>query len=285
MAIAWWLRMALRVLRCGPIPRHVAFILDGNRRYARKNKLAPHLGHVFGFEKLKEVLELCWEAGIKAVTIYAFSIENFKRPATEVDMLMQMVHDKISELRQSELMKKYEVAIRVWGDLSLVSPALRTEILQLVADTRHNTQAELNVCFAYTSRHEIVQATQRLASAVQAGALPAAAVGEAEFDAALDSQRSTPDLLLRTSGEFRLSDFLLWQSSFSQLAFVDVLWPEFNAFHMCQAILRYQHDRPLQLELMPPFVANPAATHPGLVDWLRKRDEEMLESAESISSE
>ncbi|KAE8623884.1 hypothetical protein XENTR_v10005767 [Xenopus tropicalis] len=198
-------RLCANVLKAGPIPKHVAFIMDGNRRYAKKCHVERQEGHSQGFEKLAETLRWCLNLGICEVTVYAFSIENFKRSAEEVEGLMELARQKFARLLEEKCF--------------------------------------LNVCFAYTSRHEISNAIREAAWGVQEGLLDPRDVSESLLDQCLYTAKSLePDLLIRTSGEVRLSDFLLWQTSHSCLVFQSVLWPEYTFWNLCEAILRYQYN-------------------------------------------
>ncbi|XP_010082730.1 PREDICTED: dehydrodolichyl diphosphate synthase isoform X3 [Pterocles gutturalis] len=196
-------RFCANIIKAGPMPKHVAFIMDGNRRYARKCHVERQEGHSQGFDKLAQTLRWCLNLGIREVTVYAFSIENFKRSKEEVDGLMDLARQKFSRLLEE--------------------------------------QCFLNVCFAYTSRHEISNAVREMAWGVEQGLLEPSDVSESLLDKCLYTNNSPdPDLLIRTSGEVRLSDFLLWQTSHSCLVFQSVLWPEYSFWNLCEAILRFQ---------------------------------------------
>ncbi|XP_054251145.1 dehydrodolichyl diphosphate synthase complex subunit DHDDS isoform X3 [Indicator indicator] len=196
-------RFCANIIKAGPMPRHVAFIMDGNRRYAQKCHVERQQGHSQGFDKLAQTLRWCLNLGIREVTVYAFSIENFKRSQEEVNGLMDLARQKFSRLLEE--------------------------------------QCFLNVCFAYTSRHEISNAVREMAWGVEQGLLEPSDVSEALLDQCLYTSNSPdPDLLIRTSGEVRLSDFLLWQTSHSCLVFQSVLWPEYSFWNLCEAILRFQ---------------------------------------------
>nr|XP_009941756.1 PREDICTED: dehydrodolichyl diphosphate synthase isoform X3 [Opisthocomus hoazin] len=196
-------RFCANIIKAGPMPKHVAFIMDGNRRYARKCHVERQQGHSQGFDKLAQTLRWCLNLGIREVTVYAFSIENFKRSKEEVDGLMDLARQKFSRLLEE--------------------------------------QCFLNVCFAYTSRHEISNAVREMAWGVEQGLLEPSDVSESLLDKCLYTSNSPdPDLLIRTSGEVRLSDFLLWQTSHSCLVFQSVLWPEYSFWNLCEAILRFQ---------------------------------------------
>ncbi|KAE8623885.1 hypothetical protein XENTR_v10005767 [Xenopus tropicalis] len=208
-------RLCANVLKAGPIPKHVAFIMDGNRRYAKKCHVERQEGHSQGFEKLAETLRWCLNLGICEVTVYAFSIENFKRSAEEVEGLMELARQKFARLlEEKDKLKKHGVCIRVLGDMTLLPLDIQKLIAQAVLETKDYSTCFLNVCFAYTSRHEISNAIREAAWGVQEGLLDPRDVSESLLDQCLYTAKSLePDLLIRTSGEVRLSDFLLWQAS------------------------------------------------------------------------
>lgn len=241
---SWVHRLLTSVLAAGPIPRHVAFIMDGNRRFAKKNSLEQAQGHLKGFDKLAETLDWCLDLGITEVTVYAFSIENFKRSKEEVDYLMELARQKFSKLiQEKELIDKHGVCFRVLGNITLLPVDLQECIAEAVITTSHNNRAFLNVCFAYTSQDEMCAAMREVAEGVQLGLLKQSDISERLLEKCLYTYESqAPDLLVRTSGEVRLSDFLLWQSAFTVLSFVKVLWPEFSIWHLYAAVLHYQRN-------------------------------------------
>ncbi|KAL5010632.1 hypothetical protein ScPMuIL_012937 [Solemya velum] len=240
----WAHRLCTWILKSGPVPKHVAIIMDGNRRFALKNSMQRAEGHLKGFDKLAEVLDWCLNLGITEVTVYAFSIENFKRSKDEVDCLMELARQKFARLLQEkEQIMKHGVCIRVLGDLSLLPRDILEELAESVECSKNNTRAVLNVCFAYTSRDEITTGIKKLAEGVDKGLIRQSDISEELLEKCLSTHRSAdPDLMIRTSGEVRLSDFLLWQSTFTCLAFVKVLWPEFSLWHLYAAILHYQKN-------------------------------------------
>jgi ditrans,polycis-polyprenyl diphosphate synthase len=235
-------RFCMRALCTGAIPHHVAFIMDGNRRYARKNNYERARGHLLGFDKLSETLRWCLDIGITEVTVYAFSIENFKRSKDEVDGLMELARNKFARLLdERHLIDKYGVCIRVLGNINLLPRDIQEIVAEGVNMTKHNNRAILNICFAYTSRDEICHAMQCVAEGVSLQMIRESDISESLLERCLYSSKSKPpDLLIRTSGEVRLSDFLLWQSGYSVLSFVPVLWPEFSRWHFYAGILHYQ---------------------------------------------
>ncbi|XP_044626033.2 dehydrodolichyl diphosphate synthase complex subunit DHDDS isoform X5 [Equus asinus] len=189
-----------------------------------------------------QTLRWCLNLGVLEVTVYAFSIENFKRSKSEVDGLMDLARQKFSRLmEEQEKLQKHGVCIRVLGDLHLLPLDLQELIAQAVQATKNYNKCFLNVCFAYTSRHEISNAVREMAWGVEQGLLDPSDVSESLLDKCLYTNHSPhPDILIRTSGEVRLSDFLLWQTSHSCLVFQPVLWPEYTFWNLCEAILQFQ---------------------------------------------
>ncbi|BFZ09403.1 hypothetical protein BsWGS_12442 [Bradybaena similaris] len=240
----WVQRACEAVLTTGPVPQHVAIIMDGNRRFAAKKSLAKSEGHVKGFDKLAETLEWCLDLGIQEVTVYAFSIENFKRSADEVSCLMELSRQKFAKLLQEkDLIQQNGVCVRIIGNISLLPKDLQELLAEAVCMSAHNKRAILNVCFAYTARDDMCMAMRELAKGVKEGSIRQSDISESLFEKCLYTCHSrNVDLLIRTSGEVRLSDFLLWEGSFSCLAFVKVLWPEFSIWHLYAAILHYQRN-------------------------------------------
>ncbi|XP_036873723.1 dehydrodolichyl diphosphate synthase complex subunit DHDDS isoform X1 [Manis javanica] len=240
--LSLWERFCANIIKAGPMPKHIAIIMDGNRRYARKCQVEQQEGHSQGFNKLAETLRWCLNLGILEVTVYAFSIENFKRSKSEVDGIMDLARQKFSRLmEEQEKLQKHGVCIRVLGDLHLLPLDLQELIAQAVQATKNYNRCFLNVCFAYTSRHEISNAVREMAWGVEQGLLDPSDVSESLLDKCLYTNQSLPpDILIRTSGEVRLSDFLLWQTSHSCLVFQPILWPEYTFWNLCEAIFQFQ---------------------------------------------
>lgn len=212
--LTWTQSLAVNVLQCGPIPNHVAFIMDGNRRFAAKNNLkSKNEGHVKGFDKLSLALKWCLDIGIREVTVYAFSIENFKRSKEEVDTLLNLVRQKLIQLKdEKDKLNERGICIKIIGNLSL----LPIDIQQLMADailmTKDNSKAVLNVAFAYTARDEITESIKKIVVGVKNGDLFPEDINEKLIRSCMYTRHSPdPDLLVRTSGEARLSDFMLSQ--------------------------------------------------------------------------
>ncbi|XP_050392674.1 dehydrodolichyl diphosphate synthase complex subunit DHDDS isoform X2 [Patella vulgata] len=240
----WLQKICAGILKAGPIPNHVAFIMDGNRRFATKNSIDRAQGHLQGFNKLAQTLEWCLDLGISEVTVYAFSIENFKRSKDEVDCLMELARQKFSKLlHEKEMIEKHGICIRVLGQLTLLPQDIQETIAEAVYFTKHNTRAILNVCFAYTARDDICTSMREMTNGVKQGIIKQSDINEELLEKCLyTSQCRKVDILIRTSGEVRLSDFLLWESAYTCLAFVKVLWPEFSIWHLYAAVLHYQRN-------------------------------------------
>lgn len=230
-----------RIIQTGPVPKHVAIIMDGNRRYARNHKMEIREGHNIGFETMASVLELLFEAGVECATVYAFSIENFKRLAYEVEALMDMARLRLCQIRQhGELCEKYGVRLRVVGNRKLL-PVDVQQIVQETEDmTKNNSRAVLYMCFPYTARDDMTQLIRNVVA--ESLINPEFEITESAFNHFL----YTPplDLLIRTSGTYRLSDFLLWQSVLPKcsVVFSDRLWPEFSPLHMAKILLNWSFN-------------------------------------------
>ncbi len=216
------------------LPRHVAIIMDGNGRWAKKNSLKVALGHRAGTEALREIIRNSSDIGIQALTLYAFSTENWSRSQTEVDALMALLLEFFgSEI--DELHRK-QVRILILGDKGGLPPAQREALLAAEARTQHNTGLKLNIAINYGSRAELARAARALALDVAAGTLAPEAVNEAALEARLyTAGLPDVDLLIRTSGEMRLSNFLLWQCAYAEFLFPKALWPDFTLadYHAC----------------------------------------------------
>jgi undecaprenyl diphosphate synthase len=220
------------------VPRHVAIIMDGNGRWAKARGLPRAAGHRQGAEAARKVLRAAGEAGVECLTLYAFSSENWRRPETEVNDLMGLLRLYIG--RELESLHKEGVRVKVLGDHSAFSPDTARMVDAAVARTAGNTRMTLAVALNYGSRAEIVNAARGLAARVAAGELAPDAIDEGAVEAALDTADLPPlDLLIRTSGEQRLSNFLLWQAAYAEFLFVDTLWPDFDGDALRAALDQY----------------------------------------------
>jgi len=221
------------------LPRHVAVIMDGNGRWAKQRNLPRVMGHRQGVEALKATLRRCSDWGIGALTAYAFSTENWNRPREEVSFLMALF-ERVLE-RELLALEQEQVRIRFLGDLEPLPGGLRQLIAEATARTAGNTGIHFNVCTNYGGRAELVRAARRLAERAGRGELDPALIDEACFAAELHTAGDCdPDLLIRTSGEQRISNFLLWQLAYAELHITDVFWPDFNEAALLSALLDFQ---------------------------------------------
>ncbi len=234
------LRAVPSVLDPSRLPAHVAVIMDGNGRWARQRNLPRVMGHREGVEALKRTLRLCSDWGIGALTAYAFSTENWNRPGEEVSFLMTLFERVLA--RELEALDREQVRIRFLGDLEQLPHGLQELIASATRRTAENTGIHFNVCTNYGGRRELVQAARRLADQVARGELDPASIDEQAFAAELQTADEVdPDLLIRTSGEYRISNFLLWQLAYAEIHITDVLWPDFNEDALLRALSDYQN--------------------------------------------
>jgi len=231
-------------IKDGPIPEHVAIIPDGNRRWARKLGLNPNLGHELGYKRLKEVLNWCFELGVKTVTIYALSIDNIRRrPKDEINHLFNLIEKGLKELMSSKIVFKNKVKVKVIGRKNILPKNIVEIAEKLEEKTKNNNEHFLYFAIGYGGREEIVDAVRKLAKKVLEGKLKPDEINENVISKHLytgDLPKPDPDLIIRTSGEERLSGFLLWQSAYSELYFCDVHWPSFRKIDFWRAIRSYQ---------------------------------------------
>ena len=224
------------------MPNHIAVIMDGNGRWAKLKGLPRTIGHTAGVEALKNTLHLCSNWGIGALTVYAFSTENWSRPREEVNFLMTLFESVLK--RELTSLKLEEVKINFLGDLDPLPIALKDLINESVESTSHNKGIHFNVCTNYGGRLELVRAAQKLAERSVKGEIDPSLIDENLFASELfTASEVDPDLLIRTSGEKRISNFLLWQLAYAEIHVTDVLWPDFNADTLTKALLDYQSRR------------------------------------------
>lgn len=221
------------------MPRHVAIIMDGNGRWAKARGLPRSAGHQAGVERVREVVRVVREAGIEYLTLFAFSSENWNRPKTEVTHLMGLL--KIFIRRDLDELNRSNVRIRVVGNRDTVQSDVRPLLDEAEQKTAANTGPNLIIAFNYGSRDEIVRAARKLALKVARGEIDAAAINEDAFSGALDTAGiPDPDLVIRTSGEQRLSNFLMWQAAYAEFVFAPCYWPDFDARAFHQALEEYR---------------------------------------------
>lgn len=244
--------MVIGILKTGPIPKHIAFVMDGNRRYAQGKQLMLKEGHTAGAETLVDILDTSYRLGIKAVTIYAFSIENFNRPQLEIDTIFQLLRDNLVHLSSAdEYADKNEVKVRIIGHRALIPDDIMPDLIKVEEMTLKNTKHLLNVCFPYTSRDDITHCIQTVVNDV---------INEHKYEISdvteellnnnmyLGDEYPNVDIMVRTSGHTRLSDFMLWQTNQnSVIIFDNTLWPDFHSFNLFWHILTWSYHKTMQL--------------------------------------
>lgn len=225
------------------IPRHIAIILDGNGRWAKKRGLPRNAGHAQGSRVVEKICRTAWEMGVKYLTVYAFSTENWARPKEEVDALMKLLSNYLKDCLKTS--KKNNMRVRVLGDVTALEPQLQEKIKELEQVSAENTGLNFQVALNYGSRDEMLRAMQAMLTDYDEGTLAREDLDAERFSAYLDTAGiPDPDLLIRTSGEQRLSNYLLWQLAYTEFYFTDVLWPDFDQKELEKAIAYYsERDR------------------------------------------
>ncbi len=219
------------------IPAHVAVIMDGNGRWAKAKGLPRTQGHVAGVETVKRITTECVRLGVKYLTLYTFSMENWNRPAAEVSALMGLILTSLEE----EIFHRNKVRFRVVGDMDMLPEEVRRKLEECMERTAVYDKMTMVVALSYSSRWELTRAARLLAQDVKEGKLPLEAVSEEEFAKRLDTSfMPDPDLMIRTGGEYRMSNFLLWQCAYSELYFTQEYWPDFNEVSLRKAIYDFQ---------------------------------------------
>ena len=217
----------------GRLPRHIAIIMDGNGRWAKKRGLPRTAGHKVGAEVFRDIATYCQELGLEYLTIYAFSTENWKRPKDEVDTLMSLLEQYLQEA--IDTMERDHIRLKILGDVTALSPKLQQMIAETNAISTHYQGFQANICMNYGGRDEILHAARACAAAGEE-------ITEENFEKHLYSAGiPDPELIIRPSGELRLSNFLLWQCAYSEFYFCDTLWPDFKRQDLDKAIIDFQH--------------------------------------------
>ncbi len=229
------------LVKKGKIPKHVGIIMDGNRRFAKELDMKPTQGHIEGRDKLEEVIEWCRELGIKILTVYAFSTENFNRSKEEVLELMRLFIENLKKAADDERVHKNGIRIKVIGQRDILPNELREAIEYAEERTKDYDNFFFNIAIAYGGREEIIKAIKEIAQEVKDGKLDVEDITEETVRKYLYTRDlPDPDLILRTSGEERISNFLLWQSAYSEFYFADIYWPTFRKIDFLRAIRSYQ---------------------------------------------
>jgi len=237
-------KQLVKLIMEGPLPEHVAIIMDGNRRFAEDLGMEPFEGHQFGRDKLEEVLDWCLELNIRILTVYAFSSENVERSEEEVRTLMELFVRNFKQLATDERVHRHRIRVRVLGQKDKLPEELQAVIDEAESNTEDYDSYYFNLAIAYGGRQEIIQAIRTVAQECVDGKVKPENIDEKLFTNYLyTSDIPDPDLVLRTSGEERISNFLLWQLAYSELYFTDVFWPGFRKTDFLRAIRSYQMRR------------------------------------------
>jgi undecaprenyl diphosphate synthase len=220
------------------VPKHVAIILDGNGRWAKKKKMPRTYGHTQGSKNVEKICELAYKMGIEYLTVYAFSTENWKRPKEEVDSLMKLLQNYLDKSIKTSA--KNNICVRIIGDKSGLSEDIRKSIAGLEEASKNNSGLKLQVAINYGGRDEIIRAVKAIANDVKMNKIDIDNIDELTFSSYLDTKDiPDPDLLIRTSGEMRLSNFLLWEAAYTEFYSTDVLWPDFDEKELKKAVEYY----------------------------------------------
>lgn len=228
-----------RILKKGKLPRHIAIIMDGNGRWAKKRGLPRIAGHSAGVRTVKKTVRAAGEIGLKFLTLYTFSTENWKRPREEVSAIMRLLEE--TTRREIDELDKNNVRLITTGRIEELSPRRRAILERATQKTKGNTGLTLNLALSYSGRLEILDAVRKIAESVKNNGIKITNINEKLFSQYLYTKDlPDPDLLIRTSGEMRISNFLLWQTSYTELYITEVLWPDFTAEDFYRAISNYQ---------------------------------------------
>lgn len=228
-----------RIRLSGDVPNHVAIIMDGNGRWARERGLPRHLGHREGMKAVREAIEGAVEAGVSILTLFAFSTENWKRPPQEVSALMGLL--QLYARKEKAELRRRGVEVHVLGDLERVDAATRSAVDTIVDGTRGGTSLRLNLMISYGGREEILRCARVIAERVRAGEVTCEEIDDQTIEDTLFTRGlPSPDLLIRTSGEYRISNFMLWQMAYTELHISPVLWPDFERRDLFEAVLDFQ---------------------------------------------
>ena len=222
------------------IPLHIAIIMDGNGRWAKQRGKLRVFGHESGVTAVRETAETCAEIGVKFLTLYAFSTENWNRPKMEVDALMNLLVKTLN--KETKTLMDNNIRLGAIGDLTQLDPQCREQLQETMDITSGNSKMEMYLALSYSSRWEITEATRKIAEMVKTGQLDPEDISQELFSSMLTTKNiPDPELLIRTSGENRISNFLLWQIAYAELYFTPVLWPDFRREHLYEAIYDFQH--------------------------------------------
>lgn len=232
-----------RSIKKESVPKHIAIILDGNRRWASSKSIERVMGHIEGANTAEELLEWCHEIGIKTITLYLLSTENLNRTSDELNELFELFTLRLDKLLSDERIIRFNVRVKALGRLELVTPRIREILEAIEIKTAGYSEHFLNIAIAYGGRTEIVDSVRKIATLVQEGKITPEEIDQKTIEHSLYTSHlpdPDPDLVIRTSGEERLSGFLLWQSAYSELVFMDEYWPDFRKIDLMRAVRTYQ---------------------------------------------
>ncbi|MBX2952026.1 MAG: isoprenyl transferase [Leadbetterella sp.] len=221
------------------LPKHIAVIMDGNGRWAKSRGALRIFGHQNGIKAVRETVEACAELGVGYLTLYTFSTENWGRPQVEVDGIMDLLVKTIGD--EVPRLHKNNVQMKCIGDMDALPATARKNMEKGIETTKNNTGLVLNIALSYSGKWDIIQAVRKTASAVKSGEMSEEAIDEEQFSHYLSTYPAPDvDMLIRTGGDHRISNYLLWQSAYAELLFLDVLWPDFRKSHLLEAIKTFQ---------------------------------------------
>ena len=233
------IKIQAQLQRTGNIPAHIAIIMDGNGRWAKKRSLPRISGHKEGVESVRDIVEVCGQLGVNYLTLYAFSTENWKRPKQEVSMLMRLLMRALRD--ETDRLHEKNVRVHAIGDIAALPQEVQDELLDAIEKTKHNTGLNLLLALSYSGRWDLTNAVKQIASEVKKGNLKIENINDQIISQHLSTKDiPEPDLLVRTSGELRISNFLLWQLAYSEIYISEVLWPDFRRDELYKAIGDYQ---------------------------------------------
>lgn len=233
-------------IRSGDIPSHVALILDGNRRWAKRHLIMPKSGHWKGADAVENLLDWCEEFDIKIITLYALSAENLEREDQELEYLFELIKKRLEKLYNDPRIHKNKMRVTAIGRIELLPDSIKDVLSKLDKATKGYNKHFLNIALAYGGQYELVDAVKKIGSKIKEGKLEVDKIDKKEIESNLYTShlpQSSPDLILRTSGEKRLSGFLMWQSAYSELVFMDIFWPEFRKIDLMRAIRTFQERK------------------------------------------
>jgi len=225
------------------MPNHIAIILDGNRRWAKRNLTIQEKGHFKGADAVENLLDWCEELDIKIITLYVLSSENLDRKNDELDYLYELIHKRLEKLYNDPRLQKNKMRVKAIGTIELLPESIKDVLKRLDEVTKNYDNHFLNIAIAYGGQDELVDAVKKIGTKIKNGELDANEINKEVIESNLYTShlpQSSPDMILRTSGEKRMSGFLLWQSAYSELVFLDVFWPEFRKIDLMRAIRTFQ---------------------------------------------